>query len=371
MNISFRFAALSLTCALALSLSRAANAQNNSNNTPLVMGYYPSYDTQIAAQEIHPNRFTDVIYSFATADKNGDFVPASCAQFPDFVQTVHAKNLRAILALSGGGNGADFAKMANDDQKRAAFVAAIGQLIRQTGADGVALDWEPDEAQNKAITTQLIRELHDATKAANPAAQLILVVGSGAWSGRSFDGAAVKDWVDTLQVMTYDFHGEWSVAGHHTNLFASGADEPDDGFNYPDSLRYWRDVQGFPASKILMGIAGYGRGFRAPKWGVKASGESQYPYIAYSQIVKLIGQGWTRKWDAQAHAPWLLSADKTERISYDDVRSVADKAVWMKRNGLAGFFIWELTQEEVGGDNVLTAAALQAWKNAPALEPGN
>ena len=367
MNTPFQLATLALICAFALFPSQSVTAKTESQ-PPLVMGYYPSYDTQIAAQEIHQNRFTDVIYSFATADENGDYDAASCAQFPDFVKTVHAQNLRAILALSGGGNGANFARMANDNSKRAAFVASIAQLIEQTKADGIALDWEPDKAQDKTITTQLISELHDAMKAANPDAKLILVVGSGVWSGRSFDGPAVQDLVDYLQVMTYDFHGPWNVAGHHTNLFASATDDKDDGFNYPDSLRYWRDVQGFAPAKILMGIAGYGRGFKAPAWGVKATGESQYPYIAYSDIVKLIGNGWTRHFDARAHAPWLLSSDKSERISYDDPQSVADKAVWMKQNGLAGFFIWELTQEEVGGDNVLTAAALQAWSNAPSAK---
>ena len=304
------------------------------------MGYYPSHDGAIKPAEIHPNRFTDIIYSFATADENGDFNPASCARFPDFVKTIHAQNLRAILALSGGGNGADFAKMVRDDQKRAAFIAAIAQLVKQTGADGVAVDWEPDEAQDKSLVTQLVRELRDATKAANPAAKLILVAGSGAWSGRSFDGANLRDLVDTLQVMTYDFHGEWNHAGHHANLLPDPSHAADEDFGYPGALKYWRDVQGFPADKIMMGIAGYGRGFKVPAWGAKITGQSQYPEISYSDITNLIGHGWTRQWDATAHAPWLLSDDKSERISYDDVQSVADKAVWMKQQKLAGFFIW-------------------------------
>ena len=259
------------------------------------MGYYPSYDGAIKPAEIHPNRFTNIIYSFATADENGDFNPASCARFPDFVKTIHAQNLRAILALSGGGNGADFAKMVRDDQKRAAFIAAIGDLIKQTGADGVAVDWEGPEPEDKAVTTQFVRELRDATKAANTDAKLILVVGSGAWSGRGYDGAALRDWVDYLQVMTYDFHGPWNHAGHHTNLFADTSHADDEDFGYPSSLRYWRDVQGFPADKIMMGIAGYGRGFKVPAWGVKTTGQSQYPEISYSDILGLIGHGWTRQ----------------------------------------------------------------------------
>ena len=78
----------------------------------------------------------------------------------------------------------------------------------------------------------------------------------------------------------------------------------------------------------------------------------------------LIGKGWTRQWHADAHAPWLLSADKTDRISYDDPQSVADKAVWMKQSGMPGFFIWKMSQEYINGDFALTQAARRAWLDA-------
>ncbi len=336
---------------------------------PIVMGYYPSYRAELTAAELRDDRFTDIIYSFAKADANGVLDAASYAAFPAFVKTAHAKNLKAILGLSGGGNGENFAVMVRDSAKRARFVAAIGDLIQSTRADGVALDWEQPEASDKPLTTQLARELRAATKAANPAAKMILVVNASAYNSQGYDGPVLRDSFDYLHIMSYDFHGPWNHAGHHANLFETGADKEDgERFSYPKALDYWRDVQKFPTGKILMGLAGYGRGFRAPDWGVKETGKSDYPEISYADISALVGQGWTRQWDAQAHAPWLLSADKSDRISYDDAQSVADKAAWMKAQGLAGFFIWELKQEEVGGDNVLTAAALQSWQKAASSE---
>ena len=341
-------------------------APSQTTEKPLVMGYYPSYRAELSADELHDDRFTDIIYSFAKVDAQGVLDAASYAAFPAFIKTAHAKNLKAILGLSGGGNGENFAVMVRDSAKRARFVAAIGDLVKTTGADGVALDWEQPEASDKPLTTQLARELRAGLKAANPAAKMILVVNASAYNSVGYDGPALRDSFDYLHIMSYDFHGPWNHAGHHANLFETDAD-PEDGerFSYPKALDYWRDVQGFPADKILMGLAGYGRGFRAPDWGVKETGASQYPEISYADISALIGKGWTREWDAQAHAPWLLSADKSQRISYDDPQSAADKAAWMKAQHLAGFFIWELKQEEIGGDNVLTAAALQSWEKAP------
>ena len=330
---------------------------------PMVMGYYPSYRTELPPAQIRADRFTHAIYSFAKADAQGALDATSSATFPAFVSAVHAHGIKAILGLSGGGNAANFAVMVHDTAKRAAFVKAVSALVKTTGADGIALDWEQPEAQDKPLTTQLVKQLRAGVKAAQPDAILVLVVNSQPYNGRGYDGPALRGSVDYLHIMAYDFHGSWNEAGHHTNLFPSDYDKKrGEAYSYPDALKYWRDTQGFATDKILMGIVGYGRGFRVPDWGVKETSASRYPEITYADITALIGQGWTRQWDAQAHAPWLLSDDGTERISYDDPQSVADKAAWMKEQGLPGFFIWELAQEYQGSDNVLTAAALQAWE---------
>ena len=340
-----------------------ANLSNNPRARPLVMGYYPSYRAQLAPAEIRADRFTHVLYSFAQVNAGGELDAASCAGLAEFVQIARAQGVQTLIGLSGGSNGAPFAQMARDESKRARFVADIAQVMKQSGADGLALDWEQPTAQDIEINTRLVHELRAAIQAADGDATLTLVVNANAAESAGYDGPALRDAVDYLHIMSYDFHGPWNHAGHHANLFASEGDA--EGFSFPKGLEYWRDVQGFPVGKILMGLAGYGRGFRAPAWESKPTEPSRYPEISYAALRGLIGHGWSRQWDAAAHAPWLLSDDKTERISYDDPQSVADKALWMKRNGLAGFFIWELTQEAVEGDNVLTAAALQAWVEAP------
>ena len=333
---------------------------------PLIMGYFPSYQTALTPAQVRADRFTHVIYSFLKVNEQGTLDAASWAAAPALAQSVHAKNAKLLLALSGGSNGREFAAMVRDPQKNAKFLESTIEVMTTCDADGLVLDWEQPEASDKALTTALVANLHQRMKAANPAAILVLVVNHSAWNSQGYDGPNLVDNVDYLHVMAYDFHGPWNHAGHHTSLFETKAD-PEDGaaYTYPKALAYWHETQGFPLNKILFGIAGYGRGFRAPDWGAKVTGEAQYPEISYRDLSALVGHGWTRHWDADAHAPWLLSDDKSERISYDDLQSVADKARWMKSTGMPGFFIWEMSQEYVGGDNVLTAAAQNAWTNAP------
>lgn len=340
-------------------------AATNPTQKPMIMGYFPSYQTALSADQVPTGSFTHVIYSFLKVNDAGVLDPDSWAAAPAIARTVHAKGIKVVLGLSGGSNGKEFAAMVRDPAKNAKFLDSTIDVLKKCDADGIALDWEQPEASDKALTTALIGNLHKKMKAANPDAILVLVVNHSAWNSKGYDGPNLVDKVDYLQVMSYDFHGPWSHAGHQTSLFASKAD-PEDGaaFTYPKTLQYWHEKQGFPLDKILMGIAGYGRGFRVANWGDKTTGDSTYPEISYRDLSALIGKGWTRQWDADAHAPWLLSADKSERISYDDPQSVADKAVWMKQSGMPGFFIWEMSQEYVNGDFALTQAAHRAWLDA-------
>lgn len=336
---------------------------------PVVMGYYPSYRGAADASTIRFDRFTHIIQSFVSVDAEGKTVVPPGISGSNLVRTAHAMGVKVLLALGGGSNGDNFGRMVRDPQKRARFIDDIGRMVADSGADGVALDWEVPEPTDRDVTVEFVGQLRKRMKAARPDSLLVLVVNSSPGSSRGYDGPRLRDQVDFLHVMSYDFHGPWNDAGHHTSLYADARDAlANPYFDYPAILRFWRDGQGFRSSQILFGIAGYGRGFHVREWGEKPAGASQYPEISFAAARALIGHGWTRQWDARAHAPWLLKDDGSERISFDDPQSVADKARWMKAQGLPGFFIWELTQEQVDGDNVLSAAAQKAWHEAPAVK---
>ncbi len=336
---------------------------------PVVMGYYPSYRGAADASTIRFDRFTHIIQSFVTVDADGNTVVPAGISGSGLVKTAHAKGVKVLLALSGGSNGENFGKMVRDPAKSARFIEDIVGILADSCADGLALDWEVPEASDRDVTVEFVAQLRKRMKAVRPDSLLVLVVNSSPGNSHGYDGPRLRDQVDFLHVMSYDFHGPWNGAGHHTSLYADKADAlANPYFDYPAILHFWRDVQGFRPSQILFGIAGYGRGFKVREWGEKAALPSQYPEISFADARALAGHGWTRQWDAQAHAPWLLKDDGSERISYDDPQSVADKARWMKSQGLPGFFIWELTQEQVDGDNVLSAAAQKAWRDAPAVK---
>ncbi len=86
-------------------------------------------------------------------------------------------------------------------------------------------------------------------------------------------------------------------------------------------------------------------------WGVDLGKDT---YVKYNDIVKTFlndpQKRFTEHWDDQAKVPWLSvqSADGKPlfALSYENPRSVAIKAEYIKKRGLAGAMFWEY-----GADN--------------------
>jgi chitinase len=67
----------------------------------------------------------------------------------------------------------------------------------------------------------------------------------------------------------------------------------------------------------------------------------------YAELVdKLIGkQGFVRYWDDRAQAPYLWNSAARVFITYDDPRSIAIKARYVREHRLGGIMFWELSQD--------------------------
>lgn len=333
---------------------------------PLVIGYYPTYRSELTPDKIRFDRFTHLVHTFVTADAEGKMKTGGNLPSPALTAAAHAKGVKVLLGMGGGSGGKNFGAMVRNPAARAQFITDIVKLMNDNSYDGVVVDWEYPTADDKDLLTEFVAQLRTQMRATKADAILGLNVNAKPNNSKGFDGPKLKDNVDLLMVMTYDFHGPWSHAGYNAPLYEVAGDTVDGKvLSFGAALAYWRDVQGFSPDKIVFGLAAYGRGFKVAQWGEKPTAPSQYPTITFKQARALIGHGWTRQWDAEAHVPWLLSDDKTDRIFYDDEVSVADKAQWMRNHGLAGFFIWEIWQDYADGDNLLVAAAETAWDATP------
>lgn len=113
-----------------------------------------------------------------------------------------------------------------------------------------------------------------------------------------YDIPNIAQYIDFLDLMSYDYHGAWE---DFTGLVAPLYSRPDDDdkwktWNVNFSANYWASM-GMPKEKIVIGIPFYGRGWQLTNLAVhgvnaSASGPSpQYPYTlqdgvaAYYEVI--------------------------------------------------------------------------------------
>jgi chitinase len=168
--------------------------------------------------------------------------------------------------------------------------------------------------------------------------------------------------MDWINVMTYDFTGDWTnYAGHHSPLFASSKQPGESPRSTELTMKYLLQERGLPADRLAVGIPLYGRGFGvaepyAPTKGAKKTG---IPRGDYKNLHPLVNQqGWTRKWDDQTKNPWLISPDRGVVVGYDDAESVALKTEWAMKQGFRGVFFWQIAADRLpDGTNPLQEAS--------------
>lgn len=244
----------------------------------------------------------------------------------------------------------------------AAFAESCHRLVEDPRwadvFDGIDIDWEyPNACGNTCDTSGFTAYtgLMSALRARFGAhALLTAAIPADASPGGKIDaadyaGAAAH--VDWYNVMTYDFFGAWASGGPtapHSPLHAYDG-IPAQGFNSDAAIQKLKG-KGVPAGKLLLGIGFYGRGWSgvsqsAP--GGSASGAAPGTYEQGVEDYKVLRGSCpptgTVGGTAYAHcgSNWW---------SYDTPATIAGKMRYVRDQGLAGSFFWELSGDTGGGE---------------------
>ena len=315
----------------------------------IVHGYYPAW-----RRDSHPpeqfdfSRLNRVGHCFAYPSEEGELIIPAEVQDPALVSAVHAAGAEVSLVLGGWGQCEGFSPTCADPAKRARFVGELAAAVSAMGYDGVEIDWEyPADPNDRDNLTLCVAELRAAL---GPDREIALAVPASAWGGQWFANDLLTH-ADRLHVMTYDFAGSWSSeSGHHSGLRPDGCSTP---HSMSQSLTYWLE-RGVERSDLVLGVPFYGRSFNSDSLcqPFTTSGDA-----SYADLLKLISsKAWRRKWSTDARVPWLEERDGPGLWSYEDPRSVREKAKFVLKEKVAGVMIWEITHDVVDGQHLLLEA---------------
>lgn len=357
-----------LIAALALAAS-LAQAQ-----APVVGSYILAERGVDVVEQLPPGRVTHLLYAFLLICGEGQRPQeaAACAGKPAFSIAPHAdqdsfsaafQRLKQrdpqvqVLASVGGWGGSDpFFHLAATSEGRAAFVnSAMAWLRAHPGFDGLDIDWEHPGNNGASNGVQLgspadgerfVQLLQDlragldglGRETSKHYALTVAINTTKEQLARMPMGRAAKS-LDLVFMMTYDFTGPWTKqAANHTAL--RSARPGDDSLEA--SVAHLK-AAGVPAAKMVAGVAMYGRGFD----GVKADGSYARPWpnedgsVAFKDIGSLTGM--KAQFDKRSQSWAMVGGGRF--VGYDDPRAVRAKVAFAKRQGMAGVFAWELTQD--------------------------
>lgn len=270
-------------------------------------------------------------------------------------------NLKVLWSFGGWTWSGGFAQAAANP---AAFADSCYKLVEDPRwadvFDGIDIDWEYPNACGLSCDTSgaaAFRNVMAALRAKFGSKALVTaaVTADGSSGGKieAADYAGASQSVDWYNVMTYDFFGAWDAKGPtapHSPL-TSYSGIPKAGFTTADAIAKYKSI-GVPASKLLVGIGFYGRGWTgvtqdAP--GGTATGPAAGTYEQGIEDYKVLKSSCpatgTVAGTAYAHCG-------SDWWSYDTPATIKSKMAWADSQGLGGAFFWEFSGDTGNGELV-------------------
>ncbi|MEU6785538.1 glycosyl hydrolase family 18 protein [Nonomuraea angiospora] len=272
-------------------------------------------------------------------------------------------NLKVLFSFGGWTWSGGFTQAA---QNPTAFANSCYNLVEDPRwadvFDGIDIDWEYPNAcgltcdsSGSAAFRNVMSALRSRFGSGNLVTAAITADGTNGGKIDAADYAGAAQYVDWYNVMTYDYFGAFAPQGptapHSPLTSYSGIPTP--GF-YSDAAIQKLKGKGVPASKLLLGIGFYGRGWAgvtqaAP--GGTASGPAPGTYEQGIEDYKVLK---TRCPSTGTVAGTAYAYCGGQWWSYDTPSTIGGKMSYSKSQGLGGAFFWELSGDTTNAE-LLTA----------------
>lgn len=330
-----------------------------------VFGFLPYWELSDSSTTLDWEKISTVAYfgvgaaadgSLQTRDSDGSTTVGwsgwTSARMTSVINAAHASGARVVLTVQSFAwttAGANRQKaLLGSATARANLATQITKAIRDRGADGVNLDFEPIASGYADEFTALVRKVRSTLDATAKGYQLTFDT-TGYIGNYPIEDATAPGGADAIMVMGYDYRTSGaSVAGSIAPLKRSGYDITETLAAYTARV---------PASKLILGVPYYGRAWSTPTDALHAENISGTKYGASATAVyttaRELAAEHGRSYDKAEGVAWTAYRRETctakygcvtswRQLYYDDATALKAKYDLVNAYKLRGIGIWAL-----------------------------
>lgn len=353
-------------CLLALASLALVALMPSSDATasPKTVCYYESWvhwrkgDGHMEPNEIDAQLCTHIVYAYFGIDSNTHELkwldPYLSKDLHDLEKFVKAKgSSKALIAIGGASMSDQFALTAGNDQYRDAIARSVVSFCAQYQFDGVMIDWSGIAEKDADNLIKLLDKFDE--KFASTPYTLGITLPASTVTINAVNVPKITQYVDFINVLTIDYAGPWAkVVGNASPL--------------PEQLKTLEEYhkRGAPRSKLVMAVPLYARTWKLASpshqdvGDAATGGGTKGPYsdveglLSYNELCVQIKGNPAAFSIVRDHANTAvhavhLSGSVAEFISFEDTKTLAEKAKNITSEGYAGMSVYTLSNEDVHG----------------------
>ena len=263
---------------------------------------------------------------------NGEIYDNATDGGKEYVEWAHNNNYQVWAMFSNNSLIDTTSQILNDYDKREKMIEDLINLIQEYNVDGVNVDFENMNAEDKDLYSRFLIELAPRLKKLGKTLSVDVTApdGSETWS-LCFDRNTIADLADYIVFMAYDQYGN-----------SSSKEGTTAGYNWVEvNINKFLGQEDVDADKIILGIPLYMRLWK------EENGEITSKVVNMVDIFKNIPENQVATWDDELKQYYVEYEEDgaTYKMWLENERSVGEKINLAKKYNLAGIAFWEKDRE--------------------------
>ena len=328
-----------------------------------VFGFLPYWEVNDAVLDYEV--LSTIAYFSVGADRNGNLLKKNSdgstttgwggwtsSRLTSIINAAHSKGTRVVLTISvfawSDGQAALQGALLGNPTARLNLAKQAAQAVRDRGADGINLDFEPIASGYADEFTALVRTFRSELNKLQAGYQLTFDT-TGYIGNYPLEAATAPGGADAIFIMGYDYRTGGSSSAGSISPFSGPAYDLQDTVN-----AYAARV---PASKLILGLPWYGRAWSTVSDALNAKTQSGTKFgtsntVIFDTVLDYAKQ-YGRRWDSREQGPYVAYQRQNcttaygcvtswRQIYYDDAVSLKLRYDFINRRGLRGAGIWAL-----------------------------